>query len=138
MLEIVLWKTNRYPTVTADILTAINDLRNNYSEEKARSLLRKLLEKEVKGFDLPMASTVLRFACPDELQIIDKRVFRLITKDEDTLKLPGNIDEKINFYFKYIQHLKDICQEHNIPFYKSDRILYELDKTENKGIPINY
>jgi hypothetical protein len=52
--------------------------------------------------------------------------------------MPGKIDQKIDFYFKYIQHLKEICQEHNIPFHKSDRILYELDKMENKEIPINY
>ena len=92
LLEIVLWKTNRYPTITQDILADINDLRKSYNEEKAKNLLRKLLQKSIKGFDLPMASTVLRFACPDQLQIIDQRVYRLITADKDSLKIPYNIE----------------------------------------------
>lgn len=84
LLEIALWKTNRYPTITDDLLDDINDLRKGYSEDKARKLLRKLLE--LKGFDLPMASTVLRFAVPDELQIIDQWVYRFIT-EENGLKI---------------------------------------------------
>lgn len=133
LLEIALWKTNRYPTITQDLLDDINDLRKNYSEEKARKLLRKLLEKEMKGFDLPMASTVLRFAVPEHLQIIDQRVYRFITQ-EDCLKIPYNIQEKIKLYFNYIEQLKSICQEKNIPFFKADRILYQLDKIHNKDI----
>ena len=136
ILEIVLWKTNRYPTITKDLLADINDLRNNYSEDKAKKLLRKLLQKESKGFDLPMASTVLRFACPEELQIIDQRVYRFINPDKDSLKIPYNIEEKIVLYFKYVQDLKDICNNYDIPFQKEDRILYQLDKKENKNIPI--
>lgn len=136
LLEIVLWKTNRYPTITESLLKDINDLRKNYSEEKAKSLLRKLLQKDLKGFDLPMASTVLRFACPDQLQIIDQRVYRFITPDKDHLKIPYNIEDKIDLYFSYITRLKSICLYYNIPFYKADRVLYQLDKTENKNISI--
>src|SRR5687768_16817314 len=58
-LEIVLWKTNRYPTITQELIDGINNLRKSYTEEKAKNLLQKLLSKEMKGFDLPMASTVL-------------------------------------------------------------------------------
>lgn len=133
LLEIVLWKTNRYPTITQELIDDINDLRKSYSEEKSRNLLRKLLQKEIKGFDLPMASTVLRFAVPDELQIIDQRVYRFIS-DKDFLKIPYNIDQKINLYFEYIEKLKSICKDYNIPFSKSDRILYQLDKLYNKDI----
>ena len=136
LLEIVLWKTNRYPTITPDLITDINELRKNYSEVKAKNLLRKLLQKETKGFDLPMASTVLRFACPEKLQIIDQRVYRFITPEKDSLKIPYNIEEKIDLYFNYINQLKTICQDYNIPFHKADRVLYQLDKTENKTIPL--
>ena len=134
LLEIVLWKTNRYPTITQEIIDEINKIRKDYSEDKARLLLKKLLE--LKGFDLPMASTVLRFAVPTQLQIIDQRVYRFITKNEDYLKIPYNIDQKINLYFKYIQRLHEICSEIAIPFSKSDRILYQLDKIHNKNIPL--
>jgi len=131
LLEIALWKTNRYPTISQDFLDDINDLRKDYSEDKARKLLRKLLE--LKGFDLPMASTVLRFAVPDKLQIIDQRVYRFIT-EEDYLKIPYNIEQKIMLYFNYINQLKSICQQKNIPFFKADRVLYQLDKIHNKEI----
>lgn len=133
LLEIALWKTNRYPTITQDLLTDINNLRKSYSEEKAKNVLRKLLSKEVKGFDLPMASTVLRFAVPDQLQIIDQRVYRYIT-DNDCLDIPYNVEKKIKLYFNYINELKTICQKHNILFSKADRILYQLDKIYNKDI----
>jgi len=133
LLEIALWKTNRYPTITQDLLDNINDLRKSYSEEKAINLLRKLLQKEMKGFDLPIASTVLRFAVPHELQIIDQRVYRYIT-DKDCLKIPYNIEQKIDLYFEYIEQLKSICQQYDIPFFKADRILYQLDKIHNKDI----
>jgi thermostable 8-oxoguanine DNA glycosylase len=136
LLEIVLWKVNRYPYLDNDLLTAINDLRTKYTEEKARSLLKTLLSKKYKGFDLPMASTVLRFACPDHLQIIDQRVYRFITQ-ENKLKLPFNVDKKIDLYFEYIKTLKAACEKYGIDFKESDRILYQLDKIHNKSIPIH-
>ena len=132
LLEISLWKTNRYPTITPALLSDINELRNNYSEEKAKKLLRKLLNKETRGFDLPMASTVLRFAVPNELQIIDQRVYRFITPDKDCLDIPYNIEKKITLYFDYIAQLKKICKEYDIAFSDAGRILYQLDKTLNK------
>lgn len=134
LLEIALWKTNRYPTITQNLLDDLNELRKSFSEEKARNLLRKLLQKEIKGFDLPMASTVLRFAVPERLQIIDQRVYRFITPDKDCLDIPYNIDKKIELYFDYIERLKKICNDYNIPFSKADRILYQLDKSHNKDI----
>ena len=133
LLEIVLWKTNRYPTITQDLLDDINDMRKRYSEQKARNILRKLLQKEIKGFDLPMASTVLRFAVPENLQIIDQRVYRFIT-DKEYLKIPYNIEQKIDLYFEYIEQLKNICNDFKISFSKADRILYQLDKIHNKDI----
>lgn len=135
-MEIVLWKTNRYPAINKSLLDDINELRKNYSEEKARKLLRKLLQKDMKGFDLPMASTVLRFAVPQHLQIIDQRAYRLITPDKDSLKIPYNIDRKIELYFDYIHRLKSICTQYKIHFSEADKILYQLDKKGNKKIPL--
>ena len=126
LLEIVLWKTNRYPTITQVILEDINDLRKNYSEEKARTLLKKLLGKKMKGYDLPMASTVLRFAVPDELQIIDQRVYRFIKLDKECLNIPYNIDKKVDLYFDYIKQLKIICKDYEIPFSKADCIFLTM------------
>lgn len=134
LLEIVLWKTNRYPTLTKDLITDINDLRKNYSNEKAKDLLRKLLG--LKGFDLPMASTVLRFAVPNHLQIIDQRVYRFITPDENSLNIPYNLEKKIELYFNYMERLKKISEDYDIPFSKSDRILYQMDKIYNKNISL--
>lgn len=132
LLEIVLWKTNRYPEITENLLAGINNLRKSYSEESARALLRNLLD--LKGFDLPMASTVLRFALPDQFQIIEQRVCRLITPNEPHLKIPYNKEKRIDLYFDYIKQLKTLCETQNIPFQKADRILYQLDKIENKNI----
>ena len=83
-----------------------------------------------------MASTVLRFACPNHLQIIDQRVYRFIMPHDDFLKLPHNIEKKIKLYFDYINYLRTICKNFKIPFKKADRLLYQLDKMENKKIPI--
>lgn len=134
-LKIVLWKTNRYPILESDFINVINDLRKNYTEQKARSALRHLLN--LKGFDLPMASAVLRFACPNELQIIDKRVYRMIMP-ENKLKIPLSTERKVHVYFEYIEKLKHVALECNIPFHRSDRILYQLDKNVNYQIPIDY
>jgi thermostable 8-oxoguanine DNA glycosylase len=134
LLEIVLWKTNRYPQITQSIINSINDLRKEYSDEKARNLLSELLE--LKGFDLPMASTVLRFAVPEKLPIIDQRVYRFITPTEDSLKIPHQIDRKVAVYFDYVDRLREICRKFEIEFQKADRVLYQLDKFHNKHIPL--
>ena len=136
LLEIILWKTNRYPELPEGLLKEINELRQEFTEVKARVLLRRLLT--LKGFDLPMASTVLRFACPDELQIIDQRVYRFIVDGADTFKKPYNDEVKIEMYFKYLQRLKQVCDQYKIPFSKSDRIIYQLDKELNAEHPIKY
>lgn len=135
ILEIVLWKTNRYPWVSPDVLRLVNDLRRNYEQEGAENALRGLLGSQ--GFDLPMASTVLRFACPKRFQIIDQRVYRLITPGEDKLRIPTNVEDKVILYFRYLNRLRDICAIYDIAFIEADRILYQLDKIENKGVAIH-
>jgi thermostable 8-oxoguanine DNA glycosylase len=133
LLEIVLWKTNRYPEIDESLIEDINDLRKKYNKSKARNLLLMLLS--LKGFDLPMASTILRFAVPDKLQIIDQRVYRLITS-EDTLKKPSSADKKADLYFDYIDILTDKAKEHGIRFREADRLLYQLDKMYNKNVKL--
>jgi thermostable 8-oxoguanine DNA glycosylase len=136
LLEIVLWKTNRYPEYTSALIDDINSLRNQFSVDKAKNLLKDLLS--LRGFDLPMASTVLRFACPDHFQIIDQRVYRFINEEADVFKKPYNNDKKVEMYFEYLDKLRIVCDTYDIPFSKSDRILYQLDKDFNGDHPINY
>jgi thermostable 8-oxoguanine DNA glycosylase len=83
-----------------------------------------------------MASTVLRFAVPDKLPIIDQRVYRFITPNENSLKIPHQIEQKIDLYFNYVNRLRSICTQHQIDFKKADRVLYQADKVLNKQIPL--
>jgi len=136
VLEIVLWKVNRYPELNPDILKEINSLRLLYDEEQARIVLKELLV--LRGFDLAMASTVLRFACPHQCQIIDQRVLRFIRQDVGRIKIPFNKDKKVVFYFEYLKELTEICTQFSIPFIMADRIFYQIDKHANKNIPIKY
>lgn len=136
LLEIFLWKTNRYPDLNIDIINDINGLRKAFSIDKSKVILKKLLA--LKGFDLPMASTVLRFASPNNFQIIDQRVYRFIMKDVEIFKKSFNDERKIEIYFEYLERLKVVCHEHKIPFHKADRIIYQLDKNLNWEHPIKY
>ncbi|WP_343663392.1 hypothetical protein [Chryseobacterium mucoviscidosis] len=136
MLEIVLWKTNRFPEIDNDLIIKINELRKGYNENLSDSILIKLLDS--KGFDLPMASTFLRFIDADYFQIIDQRVYRILYGKN--LKIPFSKPKKVELYKKYLIDLKQVCVAHNIPFSKSDRILYLLDKHPqvNKDQKIKY
>ncbi|MHA7608447.1 hypothetical protein ACV0BM_006280 [Elizabethkingia meningoseptica] len=136
ILEIVLWKTNRFPKVNNNLILKINELRKNYTEQLSDEILIELLDS--KGFDLPMASTFLRFIKPEYFQIIDQRVYRLLYGK--LLNIPFSKPEKIVLYKNYLNDLKKICSNYQIPFSKSDRILYLLDKHPkvNKDIKIKY
>jgi len=136
MLEIVLWKTNRFPEINDDLIVKINELRRGYDESLSDYILVKLLDS--KGFDLPMASTFLRFINPDDFQIIDQRVYRILYGE--SLKIPFSKPKKIELYKKYLVDLKEACISYEIPFSTSDRILYLLDKHSevNKDQKIKY
>ncbi|CAD7802558.1 hypothetical protein CHRY9390_00946 [Chryseobacterium aquaeductus] len=136
ILEIVLWKTNRFPEINDDLIIKINELRKGYNESLSDNILIKLLDS--KGFDLPMASTFLRFINPDYFQIIDQRVYRILYGKN--LKIPFSKPKKIELYKKYLIDLKMICLEYGIAFSESDRILYLLDKHPevNKEQKIKY
>lgn len=134
--EIVLWKVNRYAALTDEILNLINTISPD-DKELDKSLTRNILGKLLKcsGIQLPMASTILRFKNPKIYQIIDQRVYRIITPG-NKLKLKSfqnekNIQESIDLYLDYLDRLRSICNELSIPFEQSDRILYEADKRVN-------
>jgi hypothetical protein len=89
-----------------------------------------------------MASTFLRFRNPRLFQIIDQRVYRLLTGTELSLPIYNSEKNKkkiCEIYFDYLKTLKTKCNELEIPFEKSDRILYNADKRINKNIKLrNY
>lgn len=136
ILEIVLWKTNRFPEVESDLILKINELRKEYNKDLADFILAELLNS--KGFDLPMASTFLRFIDPIHFQIIDQRVYRILYGKN--LKIPFSKSKKIDLYNQYLIDLREACVIYEIKFSESDRILYLLDKhTEvNKDQKIKY
>jgi hypothetical protein len=98
ILKIVLWKLNRYVGVGEELRASINNLRTEYSLDKAERVLRSLLA--CKGVNLPMASAILRFSVPHHLQIIDQRVYRILTGQ--LLKVPRSEEEKVGMYFNYL------------------------------------
>lgn len=137
---ITLWKVNRYPYLTEDIIRALNKIRNDteYKQEH-RDLLLRLLD--CKGLQLPMASTFLRFRNPRLFQIIDQRVYRLLTGTELSLPIYNSEKNKkkiCEIYFEYLEALKTKCTELEIPFEKSDRILYNADRRINKDIKLKH
>lgn len=76
-----------------------------------------------------MASTILRFRNPKIYQIIDQRVYRMIYGT--ALKIKTNLNDNIIQYLDYLTELRSVCDLYQIPFSKSDRILYEYDKIRN-------
>ncbi len=134
--EIVLWKLNRYATISQELLKQLNDIKEveDFSSKQVRVTLLSLLK--TKGIRLPMASTILRFLNPNLFQIIDQRVYRVIYGKEFNNMIKNDL--LIDVYFEYLKKLRDICSEYNIPFHLSDRWLYNFDKRVNKSIKIKY
>jgi hypothetical protein len=135
--EIVLWKVNRYAEFDSELISLINSINRNDLEidtEKTKIILRRLLN--TNGVQLAMASTILRYRNPSIYQIIDQRVFRIIYKNKE-LKLNTYLSEKnlnyqIELYLQYLTDLKKVCTDLDIPFDKSDRILFMADRRINK------
>jgi hypothetical protein len=141
--EIVLWKVNRFAGVDENSLRLINCINinsNQLDKEITKEILKELLK--IKGIQLPMASTILRFRNKNIYQIIDQRVYRIIYGEVLKLKTYSsekNINEQIDIYLKYLSDLKDISIKLEIPFFDVDRILYKADKRINKDISLkNY
>lgn len=139
--KITLWKVNRYPRLTGELIRRLNKIKNDKEhKEEHKKLLIDLLG--CRGVQLPMASTFLRFRNPKLFQIIDQHVYRLSTGDELSLLLSNskkNKEKICQIYFKYLENLKKKCKELEIPFEEADRILYKSDKRINKDVKLkNY
>lgn len=132
--EIVLWKVNRYASISDDLLIQIEELKtvSQGNHRYCHSVLKKLLEKKGNGVDLPLASTILRFRNPDTFQIIDRHAYRALFGKKYALYHSTNPDEKIKVYFDYLDGLIELCNKSGYHFRTNDRVLYEFDK-ENNG-----
>lgn len=134
--EIVLWKVNRYPSLSSETIALLNQLTSLKQGEhsQGQTVLELLLAKESKGIDLPMASTILRFRNPEVFQIIDRRAYRVLMSDEDKYPIytTTSIAIKTKLYFEYLDEMLKFCSDKNIPFSQADKILYQLDKNINK------
>lgn len=138
--RIVLWKVDRFPSVSDEILSEINKLKalkpGNHRDSGACDTLDRLLR--CKGIQLPMASTIFRFVNPAVFQIIDIRAYKALYGEKTRLyrskpvtasekSLHKWVKESIEVYFKYLDRLREInCDE--IPFDDADRILYQFHK----------
>lgn len=141
--EIVLWKVNRYVELDSESMELLNHeliKGDKLDIDFTRNVLEKLLS--INGIRLAMASTILRFRNPNIYQIIDQRAYRYAIGEELTLKDPkGNqkeIESQIDLYLKYLNKLSEISLSTGWPFSKLDRILYVLDKKNNKDLKIKY
>ena len=136
--EIVLWKVNRYAQIKKETINKINSIaQSEILDEKLTSdILTDLLDPSTKGIQLAMASTILRFKNPKVYQIIDQRVYRVIYKRELTVT-QKDVQAQIKLYLEYLLKLREAVDKLDIPFDKSDRILYMADKRVNKDIPLN-
>ena len=136
--QIVLWKVNRFAEIDNETLILINSITQD-SENLNENLTTEILENllTTNGIQLAMASTILRFKNPKIYQIIDQRVYRIIY-GETLPKYFSSVEKQISLYLKYINDLKNVCDQRGINFELSDRIIYELDKEFNKDEKINY
>ena len=137
--EIVLWKVNRYALIDEETLRLLNKIKKTdteLDEDLTKQILERLLEKDQKGIQLAMASTILRFKNPKIYQIIDQRVYRFIYGNE--MEYSTSIDKQIKRYLEYLELLTIKCDLYKIPFEEADRVFYEADKEFNKDIPIKY
>ena len=133
--QIVLWKVNRYAETGKDTLAKINSISKTSRKENA-ALTREVLEEllSIKGFGLPMATTVLRFKNPHIYQLIDQRVYRFIFGD--TMPKTTKHDQLIEIYSSYLKRMREVCEKYNIEFSTADRTLYQADIIENKKIKL--
>nr|WP_314571907.1 hypothetical protein [uncultured Pseudomonas sp.] len=140
LLEIVLWKLNRFPRVEPALLEELKVVADfkPKTHRQAEELLRKLLASP--GIRLPMASTILRFLNPEVFQIIDDRAYRMLRPNEPLYpskpangnNLAGYLKNSIRIYFEYLDAMHAIVSD-RLPFHLADRILYQLDiKLGNK------
>jgi len=129
--EIILWKINRYATFTKALLEKIESVKKFKQGEhrKGDKVLFDLLK--IKGVDLAMASTILRFRNPEVYQIIDRHAYRAIYGVKYPLYPASSSYQKIDVYFDYLDMLIQISKEKRLEYKSLDRLLYEFDKQLN-------
>jgi thermostable 8-oxoguanine DNA glycosylase len=132
--EIVLWKVNRYVSLEGDQIRRIDALRKVKvgDHEHGRAVLQDLLK--VRGVDLPMASTVLRFRNPAVFQIIDRHAYRALYGTDYRLYTQTPMNRKIEVYFAYLDDLHSLCEQKGLRFETVDRVLYMFDKETNGSL----
>ena len=133
--EITLWKVNRYFSIPPEILQKIEGIERLKKREhrKTEDILEKLLK--IKGIDLPMASTLLRFRNPEVFQIVDRHAYRAIYGQRYPLYGASPIKRKTSIYFDYLDKLINLCKKRKLEFKTIDRLLYIFDKKINKNLP---
>lgn len=130
LYEIMLWKTDRFPTLEGELLSDKilevikklasvdnNSINENFCKEQIKILLA------VNGFKLPMISTILSFVNPTVFQIIDKRTNRIVMGDSKEY-IQNYSSKPEEYYFKYLNKLRTFSK---IDFSKAGRIFYQLD-----------
>jgi thermostable 8-oxoguanine DNA glycosylase len=129
--EIVLWKVNRYVELNEQVLAELNSMSSFLpgAHRKAESILNKLLG--IKGVDLPMASTLLRFRNPRVFQIIDRHAYRAVYGNDYPLHSATDTIKKIHVYFEYLDKLVELATIKKIDYQILDRVLYIFDKEKN-------
>jgi hypothetical protein len=129
--EIVLWKINRYVSIPKKVQDMIEQVRKpRKGQHRVGEVVLKAL-LGIRGVDLRMASTLLRFRNPKTFQIIDQRAYRAIYGENYRLYSTSAINKKIETYFEYLDNLIQLCKEENLNFRKIDRLLYQFDKEKN-------
>ena len=129
--EIVLWKVNSYVSISESLLEKIERVKNlKQGEHKKASLVIELL-LNLRGVDLAMASTILRFRNPKAFQILDRHAYRAVTGTKPVLYTSTSADKKISVYFDYLEKLIELCRNRDLRFETVDRLLYLFDKRVN-------
>ena len=129
--EIVLWKVNRYVSLTPELLGQIGQLQRLKPNEhrKGESVLAALLE--CHGVDLAMASTILRFRNRAVFQIVDRHAYRAVYGTGYPLSTKCATNRKVSLYFDYVDALVDLCGAKGLAFDTIDRVLYKFDQAKN-------
>jgi thermostable 8-oxoguanine DNA glycosylase len=129
--EIILWKVNRYATINEELLNKIDSLKilKQGEHRKGERVLSELLK--VKGVDIAMASTILRFRNPDVYQIIDRHAYRALYGAKYPLYAASPPYKKIALYFEYIDKLVEVSKQKQLEYKTLDRLLYVFDKQLN-------
>lgn len=129
--EIVLWKVDRFVSLSDSTLAGVNwvkELEPGYHRE-AEVVLGTLIR--AKGVDVPMASAILRFQNPSVFQIIDRHAYRAVYGEDYPLYSSSRLEKKVSLYFDYLDELRRLCDERGFDFETIDRLLYEFDKQVN-------